>query len=230
MKTPYFSLFILVFPICLLAQTPQTVMLDNNKLYAKDIKPELQFLFPAFQSGRIILKDRKTINCQLNYNFLLDEVLFIDETGKKMALANPQDVQRVYIGNRLFITISKGYYEVIENEPVSLLYKWKCNIAEKGKEGALGITTDAPSIYQMNQISFDARTWNLGVDKEAEVSVEVIPYLKIKSKCVHIKGAKEYLKAFSDKRSEIKLYLDQNPVDFKKEADLRRLTKYCNSL
>ena len=220
----------ILFANTMFAQKPQTITLDNNRTSADIINPELQYLFPDFQSGRVVLKDKKIIKCQLNYNFLTDEVLFIDETGKEMALANPQDVQRVYIGNRLFITISKGYYEVIENELVSLLYKWKCNIAEKGKEGALGITTDAPSVYQMNQISFDSRTWSLDVDKEVEVSVEVIPYLKTRSKCVLIKGAKEYLKAFSDKRSEIKLYLGQNPVDFKKEEDLRRLTKYCNSL
>ena len=122
------------------------------------------------------------------------------------------------------------YFEIIENEPISLAYKWTCNIVEKGKDGALGISSDAPSIYQMNQISFDARTWKLDVDKEAVVSVEVFPYLKIKSKCVPVKGAKDFIKAFPGKRSEITMYINQNPVDFKKEADLRRLTKYCNSL
>ena len=230
MKTLYSSLILLVIQTGILAQTPQTITLDNNKVYAKDIKPELQYLFPDFQKGRIILKDRKVINCQLNYNFLLDEVLYIDENGTKMALANLQDILQIFIGNRLFITTSKGYFEVIEREPISLVYKWTCNIIEKGKEGAMGLVSDAPSIYQMNQISFDARTWKLDVDNKAIVSVEVIPYLKIKSKCVPVKGVKDFLKAFPGKSSEIKLYIVQNPVDFKKEADLRRLTKYCNSL
>ena len=230
MKTIYFHLILIVIPICTLAQTPQTITLDNNKVSSDVINPELQYLFPDFQTGRVVIKDMPVINCQLNYNFLLDEVLFIDENGKKMALANPQDVLQVYIGNRLFITTSKGYFEVIEREPISLVYKWTCNITEKGKEGALGLVSDAPSIYQINQISFDARTWKLDVDNKAVVSVEVIPYLKIKSKCVSVKGAKDFLKAFPGKSSEIKLFIKQNPVDFKKEADLRRLTKYCNSL
>jgi hypothetical protein len=230
MKTLYFFAILLVIPICSLAQTPQTITLDNNKISAENIKPELQYLFPDFQIGRVILKDKKVIKCQLNYNFLLDEVLFIDENGKKMALANPEDVLHVYIANRMFIATSKGYFEVIERGAVSLVYKWTCSIIEKGKEGALGLSTDAPSVYQMNTISFDARQWKLDVDKEAVASVEVVPYLKIRSKCVPVKGAKDFLKAFPGKSSEIKLYLEQNQVDFKKEADLRRLTVYCNSL
>jgi hypothetical protein len=211
-------------------QSSQTITLDNNKISANVIKPELQYLFPEFQSGRVVFKDKPAIKCQLNYNFLLDEILFIDANGNKMSLANTEDVLQVFISTRLFIPTLKGYFEVIERGPVSLLYKWTCKIIEKGKEGALGLTTDAPSVYQMNQISFDARTWKLDVDKEATIFVEVIPYLKTRSKCVPVKGIKDFLKAFPGKSSEIKLYIAQNPVDFKKEADIRRFTKYCNSL
>jgi len=82
----------------------------------------------------------------------------------------------------------------------------------------------------MNQMSFDNRTWKLDVDKKAVVTVVVVPYLLINSKCVMIKGGQDFAKAFPGNKSEIKLYIEQNPVDFKKEADLRRLTIYCNSL
>jgi hypothetical protein len=230
MKTFYFLLSLLVIPICVLCQAPQTITLKNNKTSADVIKPELQYIFPDFQDGRVFLKGQKKIDCQLNYNFLLDEILFIDENGNKMALAKPHEVIYVLIAKRMFIPGSKGYYEVIENEDISLVYKWSCHISEKGKEGALGIQTDAPSVYQMNQMSFDAREWKLEVDKEAIASVEVLPYLKVKSKFIPITGAKDFIKAFSGRTAEIKAYINQNPVDFKKEADLRRLTKYCNSL
>ena len=230
MKKLYYLLILVIITTGAEAQTPQTVILDNNRISAKDVKPELQYLFPDFQTGRVVLKDRRSINCQLNYNFLLDEMLFINENGKKMALANPQDILHVYIGNRLFVASDKGYFEVIEKEPVSLVYKWTCNISEKGKEGALGITTDAPSVYQMNQISFDSRTWKLDVDKEAVITIKVTPYLKYKSKFIPVKGMKDFFRAFPGKSSYIKVYLAHNPIDFKKEADLRRLTKYCNSL
>jgi hypothetical protein len=230
MKTICIIAILFLLPICLTGQAPQIIRLENNQTSAEVINHDLQNIFPDFKKGYILFKDRNKIDCQLNYNFLLDEVHFIDINGKKMALANPVEVLYVIIDNRKFISTPNGYYEVIEQGGISLVYKWICNIAEKGKEGALGLQTDAPSVYQMNQISFDAKTWKLQVDKEAIVTVVVVPYLKNNSKTIPVKGEKAFLQAFSAKRSQINLYIDQNPVDFKKEADLRRLTRYCNSL
>ena len=158
MKTHLFPLILFMISTHLSGQMPQTITLENHKISSEAINPELQFIFPDFQDGHVFFKDKKVIACQLNYNFLLDEILFIDAEGKKMALANPQDLLYVKIATRKFISSSQGYYEVIDSGGVSLVYKWICNIVEKGKEGALGITTDAPSTYQMNQISFDAKT------------------------------------------------------------------------
>jgi hypothetical protein len=160
----------------------------------------------------------------------LDEILFINENGAKMAISNPEDLSYVIISDRMFIPSPKGYFEVIEKGDVSLVYKWICRISKVGKEGALGLSTDAPSVYQMNRFSFDAREWKMGIDEEAVAAVEVRPYLNAGSKFIQITDVKSFMKAFPGKKSEIKTYLDQNPVDFKKEADLRRLTSYGNSL
>jgi len=170
------------------------------------------------------------IKCKLNYNFLLDEILFINEKGEKMAIANPQDLSYVLITDRMFIPSEKGYFEVIENGNVSLVYKWICRISKISKKGALGLSTDAPSVYQLNRFSFDAKEWKMGISEEAVASVEVQPYLRTDSKFVNLKGVQSFNKAFHDKKSEIKTYLEQNTVDFKKEADLRMMTRYCNTL
>ncbi len=230
MKTIFLQLCLFVIPICLAGQANQTITLKNNKVSSEDIKPELQYIFPDFRDGSVYYKDGKIINCKLNYNFLLDEILFINEKGEQMAIADPLDLSYVLISNRKFIPTPKGYYEIIESGDVSLVYKWVCRIRPAKTKGALGLSTDAPSIYQENRFSFDNREWKMDVDKEALASVEVIPYLKIKSKFVSIIGAQSYYKTFHGKDSEIKSYLEQNPVDFKKEADLRRMTRYCNSL
>jgi hypothetical protein len=230
MKTINFLFFLFFIPICLPGQTPQKIQIDNNKASSEGIKPELQQVFPDFRNGQIYYKGKNPIKCMLNYNFLLDEVLFINEKGEKMAIANPEELKYVLITDRMFIPSPNGYFEVIEKGTINLLYKWHCRITETRKEGALGLSTDAPSVYQMNRISFDNKEWNMEIDKEAVASVEVIPYLNKESKYVLLKGAKSYFKVFKGKKSEIKRYLDQNPVDFRKEADLRKMTKYCNSL
>lgn len=230
MKTIILQFCIFVLPICSAGQANQTITLKNNKVSSEDIKPEFQYIFHDFRSGSVCYRDNKIINCQLNYNFLMDEILFINAKGEKMAIADPKDLSYVLIANRKFIPTPKGYYEIIESGDISLVYKWICRISPTKAKGALGLSTDAPSIYQENRFSFDNREWKMDVDKEALASVEVIPYLKIKSKFVSITGAQSYYKTFRGKNSEIKIYLEQNPVNFKKEADLRRITRFCNSL
>ncbi len=147
---------------CIFCQTPQKIILDDNKASVSDINPELQLIFPDFRDGSIHYKGKRPIECKLNYNFLLDEILFLNEKGEKMALANPEDVLNVSIADRVFIPTAKGYFEVIEDGKASLVYKWICRISKAGKEGALGISTDAPSVYQLNRFSFDAREWRDG--------------------------------------------------------------------
>jgi len=211
-------------------QTPQKIIVKDNQASSEMINPELQQIFPDFQNGSIHYKGKRPIECRLNYNFLLDEILFLNEKGEKMALANPQDVSKVIISDRTFIPTAKGYVEVIEDGEISLVYKWICRISKVGKKGALGLSTDAPSVYQMNRFSFDAREWKIAVDEEALAAVEVRPYLKINSKLIQITGVKSFMKAFRGEETKLSQYLDQNPVDIKKEADLRRLTRYGNSL
>lgn len=227
---PGILFFILISPGYLFSQGSQKIKIDNNKASAESIRPELQQIFPDFRSARISYKGMPPIACRANYNFLFDEIMFINEKGEKMALANPGDLQQVKIENRTFIPSPKGYFEVIESGDVSLLYKWVCRITEARTEGALGLSTAAPSVYQMKRISFDSKEWNMEVDKEAMASIEVIPYLKAKSGFISVKGPQSFKKAFRSKNNEIRDYLDKEPVDFRSEADLRRLIMYCNSL
>lgn len=231
MKNLFYLLFILfILPDYLISQESQKIKIDNNKASAESIRPELQQIFPDFRNARISYKGMRPISCKANYNFLFDEIMFINEKGEKMALANPGDLLQVMIENRTFVPSPKGYFEVIESGDVSLLYKWVCRITEARREGALGLSTSAPSVYQMKRISFDSKEWNMEVDKEALASIEVIPYLKAASGFISVKGPQSFKRAFRSKQSEITEYLDKNHVDFRNEADLRRLIKYCNSL
>ena len=74
MKTLAFFSSLLVIQIVTFGQTPQTITLDNNKISLEAVKPELQYIFPDFQNGSVILKNHPEIKCKLNYNFLLDEI------------------------------------------------------------------------------------------------------------------------------------------------------------
>jgi hypothetical protein len=224
-----FPLLLLIIPAVLYSQESQSILIGNNKVAADQLGPEYQQIFPDFRTSRVFYKGLSPINCKANYNFLLDEIHYLDEKGDTMAIANPKDLSYVMIGDRMFISSEKGFLEVIEKGDVSLVYKWICRIRSKSREGALGISTDAPGVYQMNRISFDSREWNMKVNEEGLASVEVLPYLKTKSRIISITGETSFLKICHNKDS-LRKYLNENPVDFHKEMDLRRLTIFVNSL
>lgn len=219
----------LIAPVFMYAQGNQKVLIKNNTVRSGQLNHEFQQIFPDFRNARVVYKGLSPIRCKANYNFLLDEIHYLNEKGDTMAIANPQDLSYVMIEDRMFIPNQKGFYEVIEKGNVSLVYKWVCRIRSVSREGALGISTDAPGVYQMNRISFDSREWNMKVNEDALASVEVIPYLKTKSRMIAVTGEGSYLKAYHNKEP-LRKYLDNNPVDFHKEADLRRLSVFANSL
>lgn len=211
-------------------QASQTIIVRNNKVAASDIAPEYQQIFPGFRDATIIYKGMAPIKCQANYNFLLDEIHFLNEKGEKLAISNPIDLTQVIIDNRVFIFTPKGYVEVIEKGDIWLVYKWSCVFTGKTKEGAYGIKKDTPGIYQMNRISFDSREWNMDVDQEAITFVEVKPYLKSKGKLIHANSLHSFIKAFGKDKFTIKEYAEHNDIDLNKEADLRKFVKFANSL
>jgi len=53
------------------------------------------------------MKNSTEVKCKLNYSFLLDEVLFINANGEKMALAKPEDISEVHIANRYLFRIKR---------------------------------------------------------------------------------------------------------------------------
>lgn len=211
-------------------QEAQNVTVRNNKVDISQISPEYQQIFPDFRSAQIVYKGMTPIKCMANYNFLLDEILYVDGRGEKMAIANPGDLKEVVIDGRKFVYSPKGYLEIIEKGDASLSYKWICRISGKNREGAMGLKTDAPGIYQMKRISFDAKEWNMAVDEEVVTHVEVRAYLLKNDKLIQIKGLQSFLKAFHENRELIKSYAESNQLDLKKEVDLRKLVGYANGL
>jgi hypothetical protein len=218
-----------MLPSGLYSQKSQKILIDNNNVAKEQLSPEFQQIFPEFRNSRVVYRGLSPISCKANYNFLLDEIHYLNEKGDTMAIANPHDLSYVLISDRMFIPSKKGYLEVIEKGNVSLVYKWVCRIRSKAREGALGISTDAPGVYQMNRISFDSREWNIKVNEEGLASVEVIPFLLAKSRIILISGEVSFLKAFHN-REALKKYLIENPMDYHKESDLRRFTEYGNSI
>src|SRR3979490_1611624 len=88
----------LLFSICVQAQ--------NNKIEVKsteDLKETLttqaRYKYPDFSNAIIYFKNRAATAAPLNYNLLLGEMQFVDNTGDTLSVANEMDIKYITIGN-----------------------------------------------------------------------------------------------------------------------------------
>ncbi len=75
----------------------------------------VQYVFNEFSPGTVKVKSGETYNQVLNYNILTNEMIF-DNDGKYLAIANPENVDTVYISERKFIPLNNKFYEVLVNQ------------------------------------------------------------------------------------------------------------------
>ena len=78
-------------------------------LYAQD-KNTSSFLFDDFQEAVVYFKNGSQFREKMNYNILANKFYFVDRVDNKVkALSNPQDIQVIKFGNRVFYTEAVSY-------------------------------------------------------------------------------------------------------------------------
>ncbi|MDR2556762.1 MAG: hypothetical protein LBC49_03510, partial [Bacteroidales bacterium] len=77
-------------------------------------KDSIVFAFPDFTRGTVVLKDGSQVKTSLNYNYLNQNVLYIDDkTGQELKLDNLKDVALIEIGKRYFVPVLMGLGELV---------------------------------------------------------------------------------------------------------------------
>ena len=235
MKKIIVSLIIML--LCNLAYTQEKITLtltdktDLNQVF------EGRYLFPDFQKALVYFRNA-TSEAMMNYNILMDRMLFIDAQGDTSGIKNADEIVLIRIGNRSFkYAAFRGYMEmldIIPAEGISILIKRSIQVADGKKEGLYGTTS---TTYAIEQYSV-RRTSDTGGTQEGgalsisqDVSLRPLSsyYLEIGNK-YSIANRSGFLKAFPKQKKAIDSYLKQNSVDFKNAADLLLLFGYCKNL
>ena len=99
-------------------------------LHAQD-KESSPYLFNDFQEATVYFKDGSQYHEKMNYNLLVDKFYFIDHIDNKVkVLSNPQDIQIIKFGNRVFYTEGNYGIEILPTNPV-LYIQYKGNMRKE---------------------------------------------------------------------------------------------------
>lgn len=240
MKRIAFFLLFTITSIVLIAQTKKGEIVVSKTDDLKNVlTSKTQYLLDEFVEGTVYYTNGRTSRGMLNYNLLLDEIHFISPDEKVLALSEPNTINFISLGRKIFVFNSRyGYMEVAYNGNIKLLIKRKLEVKQKEYEfrGAYGETSTSASIGSgENAVIRDwsvSRFGDANTIVEGEVLYTEQFFLQDKSKRTNIiANLRPFERIVGKKNREtLREYIKSEGIDIKNLEDLNRLTQWVDKL
>ncbi len=185
-----------------------------------------QYLLPQFAEGTVKQKSGEAIKATLNYNTLTQEIVF-QKDGQLLALDKIENVDTVFIQNKIFIPAGKVFYEAATRAPIMLYIQHQTDIIPPGSETGFGKTQSA-AVDNVQDLKSSGRAYALKLPDEFQLKPIITYWLKVNMEYKDFKNVKELKNLLKDKTEVIDTYLKTNKVNFKKPDEVIQLVEYCN--
>ncbi|RYF76702.1 MAG: hypothetical protein EOO39_05270 [Cytophagaceae bacterium] len=202
-----------------------------------------RYQYDHFRNGTVAFLNGTTVDARFNYHVILGEMHFITARGDTMALAEEPIVRLVEIINpspapdaprtTLFLYDQRrGYTEIVADyDGIKLAAKQGLRTTKREKMSAYGQSTGAGAITTYQFYSGG----NMGVSKldakgDLLFSKQTTFFIVDKNSRFYPANRASIVKLFSAHRQPIDTYLNNEPVDFSREDQLKRLLLYCSKL
>lgn len=214
--------------------TAQNVVEKVNTTSAADVLKRMPtnaaYVYDDFQPGVVYFKDGSRASATLNYCFLLDEMHFKNKNDEVEALAGPENVALVKIGDDAFFYGGKASFVqmVVYDDDVRLCYR-RHTVLENydGHIGAYGTGTETVAASRVQSIAFNPSVVDLNKVRDLKFTVKDDYVLLVNGKLLPIRSGKVFEKAFPKLKKEIKQYLADNKFNSKDPDDVVALMEYC---
>ena len=208
----YFFIALFLYGNCAYAQhSLQTVKL-------------VQYVLDQFTPGTVKMKSGETSKQNLNYNIITNEMVF-EEKGKFAAIANPENVDTVYIGDRKFIPLNNKFYEVLVNGTMPLLEEFTASVIEPGTSIGYGSTTESGAASSYQSLIRDGGAYGLKLPDGFKVNTKQAFFILQNGKLERVGSEKQLIKIFPDKKDAIKDLVKKNNTNFSDREDITALIK-----
>lgn len=223
-----FTIIALFFCLPLLySQQRETIVVKGEAYLESELPREMLYSFTEFKEATLIRKDGVENQTRINLNLFTGDILFLSPGNQVLVLAYPKDVDRIKIGDDLWLPVEETFGEVINHmDEISLVKVKKTRITDTRREsgfGGMSSTTSTRSITQFTANNHGQVALPLG-EYDFETSVT---YRLFDGSRMIIADAKGFRKLFPAKKKEINAYLKANDVDFKNEDHLRTFMEKC---
>jgi hypothetical protein len=189
------------------------------------------YAYPQFEKGAVYFKNGVINSAKLNYNFLLEEMLFIHPLGDTLTLVNPDDIKLILIEKDTFYLADKRFVKIdTAFGNIKLANATFFAVVNKRRVGAYGTEMDAGSDpYALLMAPTNNR---LGLVPQVVTTITVGRSLYIGNRFNEFQpvNRKNVLSFYPEKEDVLKKYIQTNKVDFFKRDDVLRLIDYMSKL
>lgn len=212
----FFIFFLGINPIALIAQNVnQPVTLT-------------QYVFNEFSPGIVMMKSGEVYNQALNYNIVTNEMIF-NNNGSFMAIAQPENVDTVFINNRKFIPLNKKFFEILADEKFPLLLEFTATIHEPGNPIGYGSNSSTNATSNLKSIISSGGSYALKLPDGYSVTPGYNYWILENGKLMKAGSDRQLIKIFPDKKDKIKDFIQKNHTNFSKREDMILLIQHLES-
>lgn len=185
-------------------------------------------LFSEYSNGTILMKSGSKIQVKLNYDTANKNMMYL-QGSDEMILLNSHEADTVYINEEKFIPFNSRFVEVVELSNGNAFIDWSLKLGHRGNRGAYGQITQN-KVETINTANWSNREYRPESAEVVELKNDNEYWFSKKGELVKFKNEKNLIKHFPGYRDEIKSYIKENKVDFKKVNDVLALLNYCLGL
>jgi hypothetical protein len=216
-KHAIITMAIMVFIIPARAQTPDSLVNLPN------------LLFPKFSWGIVKLKSGDKNKAMLNYNTVTQELVFMQKKDF-LVLDNPQDIDSVFLWNKIFIPFDKAFYELAVMAPVTLFIQHKSYVEQPGVPTGFGAKSQTAGPTSVARVYGARGPIDLKLPNDFKVIDDTEYWIKKEGSFDNFDTKKQFLKIFPDKKEELSKFIKERGIDFEKPEKVVELVVYCNEL
>lgn len=199
------------------------------------------YVFPTFEKGVVHLKTGDRIECYLNYETTLEQMVYVASNKNIIAVNNTGNINYVSIGSRIFEPKeSNSFYEKVDAGNGEFFVRWRDRKIMLGARGPYGshypesprnntITnyTGSNSIYGISGIADRIIYEDCIINPQNSLL-----YVGEDGRLSQFNSAKSFLKIFDNEEEQalFKTYMKKEKTDFKNLRDVQKLIWFANQV
>ena len=191
-------------------------------VFSQSDSVKTHYVFPDFVQGTVKLKVRNEYQVPLNYNTVLEQMIYI-ENDQKLAIGNPQHVDYILLENRKFIPVGKVFYEEVASGKNPAYVQYTSNVIPPGKPAGYGGTSETSAIRQSSSINISGQFVQLNLPEGYKLKSEHHFWINKDNTFHRTNTVKQFMKLFPEKAGEIKSFVKANKIKLKTVEEFKLL-------